>query len=360
MKEDMYIAAQKDYFAQVIREKGGYELVGIYADEGITGTSWKRREAFKQMMADCEAGLIDIIVTKSVSRFARNTVDSITAIRKLQSLGVAVYFQKENMWSNDSKGEFVLTLMSSLAQEESRNISENTKWGIRRRFAAGFYSVPYSHFLGYNRAEKCKMVVNPKEAKIVKLIYRLFLQGLTSYSIAKELTEKGIKTPAGCEKWCRGTVFSILTNEKYKGDALLQKRIYIDFISKKSIANVGQLPRYYVTAGHEAIIDSGVFDYVQQKIKERDEMATRYSGVTICSSKIICGHYETPYMPRPEHSNDERYRKIVWTCRNHFNKKVCGVKNTRIPDFRMEALFAAIAKAGIKTHPRALNYVVRY
>lgn len=151
-----------------------------------------------------------------------------------------------------------------------------------------------------------------------------------------------------------------MTNEKYKGDALLQKRIYIDFISKKSIANVGQLPRYYVTAGYEAIIDSGVFDYVQQKIKERDEMATRYSGVTICSSKIICGHYETPYMPRPEHSNDERYRKIVWTCRNHFNKKVCGVKNTRIPDFRMEALFAAIAKAGIKTHPRALNYVVRY
>lgn len=154
------LIGQKDYYTQLINSRIDYTLAGIYADDGISGTSWKHRGGFKKMMEDARNGRIDIILTKSISRFARNTVDSVVAIRKLQAWGVAVYFEKENIWTNDSKGEFLLTLMSSLAQEESRSISENTKWGKRKRFAMGFYSSPYSHFLGYNQAGHCQMVVN--------------------------------------------------------------------------------------------------------------------------------------------------------------------------------------------------------
>lgn len=183
-------------------------------DEGITGTNTKHREGFKRMVADALAGKIDLIVTKSVSRFARNTVDSLTTVRNLKEKGVEIYFEKENIWTLDSKGELLITIMSSLAQEESRSISENCTWGQRKRFADGKVTVPFNRFLGYDRGPDGNLVINEGEAVIIRRIYGMFLQGMTPHGIAARLTADGIKSPGGKNKWNAGAVRSILTNEK--------------------------------------------------------------------------------------------------------------------------------------------------
>lgn len=198
------------------------------------------------MVKDALAGKIDLIVTKSVSRFARNTVDSLTTVRKLKEHGTEIYFEKENIFTFDSKGELLITIMSSLAQEESRSISENVTWGQRKRFADGKVSMPYKQFLGYDKGEDGAPVVNEEEAAIVRLIYRLFLQGKTPAGICRYLEGKGIFTPSGKQKWSQTTVNSILSNEKYKGDALLQKKFTVDFLMKKMKVNEGEVPQYYV------------------------------------------------------------------------------------------------------------------
>lgn len=175
------------------------------------------------MVADALDGKIDLIITKSVSRFARNTVDSLTTIRKLKENNIECYFEKENIWTFDGKGELLLTIMSSLAQEESRSISENVTWGHRKRFADGKVSIPYSRVLGFEKGEDGNLVVNKEQAEIVKLIFRLFLEGMTPHSIAERLTKQGIKSPGGKDKWNQGTVRRMLSNEKYKGDALCRR-----------------------------------------------------------------------------------------------------------------------------------------
>jgi DNA invertase Pin-like site-specific DNA recombinase len=246
--------AQIDYYTNYIRSRDDWEFVDVYTDEGITGTSTKRREGFKRMVADALAGRIDLIVTKSVSRFARNTVDSLTTIRKLKEKGVECYFEKENIWTFDGKGELLITIMSSLAQEESRSISENCTWGQRKRFADGKVTIPFNRFLGYDRGANGELVVNPEQAKVVRSIYDMFLQGTTYHGIAQKLTDDGIKTPGGKDKWSISTVKSILSNEKYKGDALLQKCFTVDYLTKKQKKNEGEIPQYYVEGNHEAII----------------------------------------------------------------------------------------------------------
>ena len=188
-----------------------------------------------------------------MSRFARNTVDSLSTIRQLKENGTEVYFEKENIWTFDSKGELLITIMSSLAQEESRSISENVTWGHRKRMADGKVAVAYSRFIGYDKGEDGNLVVNPEEAKTIRLIYGEFLAGLSYRAIADKLTSMGVRTPGGKEKWCQGTVKSILTNEKYKGDALLQKSYIADFLTKKQVINHGEIPQYYVEDNHEAI-----------------------------------------------------------------------------------------------------------
>lgn len=226
------------------------------------------------MVEDALDGTIDLIATKSVSRFARNTVDSLTTIRKLKENGVEVYFEKEGIWTFDGKGELLITIMSSLAQEESRSISENCTWGQRKRFSDGKVCVPYSRFLGHDRGEEGGLVINENEAVTIRLIYKMFLEGSTPFSIAKHLTEQGVLSPGGKEKWNVSAVKSILTNEKYKGDALLQKSYTVDFLSKKKKANEGEIPQYYEENSHEAIIEPLVFEMVQQ------EMARRQTGKT--------------------------------------------------------------------------------
>ncbi len=225
--------AQVDYYTKMIQSKPEWEFVKVYTDEGISATNTQHRDGFKEMISDALNGRIDLIVTKSVSRFARNTVDSLSTIRKLKQKGIEVFFEKENIWTFDGKGELLITIMSSLAQEESRSISENVTWGQRKRFSDGKVSMPYKRFLGYEKGEDGKPVIVEEEADIVRLIYRLFLEGKTPQAICKELESLGILLLGRKTKWSKTTVTSILTNEKYKGDALLQKKFTVDFLEKR-------------------------------------------------------------------------------------------------------------------------------
>ena len=304
--------AQCDYYRRFITGNGAWEFAGIYADEGISGTSTKKREGFNRMVEDALAGRIDLILTKSVSRFARNTVDSLTTIRRLKERGVEVYFEKENIRTFDARGELLISIMSSLAQEESRSISQNVTWGQRKRFADGRATVPFSRFLGYDRGENGELVINPEEAETVRLIYGEFLSGLSYTAIAKKLTGLGVMTPAGGRIWRAGTVGSILTNEKYKGCALLQKSYTADYLTKKLVPNDGAVPQYYVEDSHPAVIEPAVFDLVQERIRKR-RATEGFSGKTIFSSKLRCGCCGAWYGPKVWHSTD-RYRRIVWQC----------------------------------------------
>lgn len=258
--------AQVDYYTRYITDHAGWQLAGIYTDEGITGTSTKHRAGFQAMVADALAGKIDLIITKSVSRFARNTVDSLTSVRQLKDAGVEVYFEKENIWTFDAKGELLITIMSSLAQEEARSISENVTWGHRKRFADGKVTVPFSRFLGYDRGEDGNLVINEEQAKLVRYIYTLYLDGGSLTGIAKQLQAEGHKTASGNPNWSARQVRNILTNEKYKGDALLQKSYITDFLTKKQVKNEGEVPQYYVTGNHEPIIAPAVWDFVQAEL----------------------------------------------------------------------------------------------
>jgi DNA invertase Pin-like site-specific DNA recombinase len=308
--------AQLDYYTTLIKGHEDWEFAGMYSDEGITGTSTKKREGFQTMVADALAGKIDLIITKSVSRFARNTVDSLSTIRQLKEHNTEVFFEKENIWTFDSKGELLITIMSSLAQEESRSISENVTWGHRKRMADGKVSIPYSTFIGYDKGEDGNLVVNPEQAKTIKLIFGDFIAGLSCHAIAEKLTGLGIKTPRGKDKWSQTTVKSILMNEKYKGDALLQKYYTPDFLTKKQVHNNGEIPQYYVEGNHEAIIDPALFDRVQDIFRERSRKKG-YSGVTIFSSKIQCGCCGAWYGSKVWHSTD-KYRRVIWQCNSKF------------------------------------------
>lgn len=316
-------AAQVDYYTNYIQGREDWEYAGIYTDEGISATNTKKRDGFNKMVADALAGKIDLIITKSVSRFARNTVDSLTTIRKLKEHNVECYFEKENIWTFDSKGELLLTIMSSLAQEESRSISENVTWGHRKRFADGKVSFAYSRVLGLEKGPDGSIVVNQEQAKIVKLIFRLFLEGMTPHSIAAELTDTGIKSPGGKDKWNSATVRRMLSNEKYKGDALLQKEFTVDYLQKKTKKNEGEVPQYYVEGNHEAIIEPSVFDLVQTELAKRSKKSeARYSGVSIFSNKIKCAECGSWYGSKVWHSND-KYRRVIYRCNHKFdgNKK---------------------------------------
>jgi len=238
--------AQVDYYTKYIKDRADWEFVRVYTDEGISATNTKKRDGFKQMIADALDGKIDLIITKSVSRFARNTVDSLVTVRQLKEKGVEIYFEKENIYTLDSKGELLITIMSSLAQEESRSISENVTWGQRKRMADGKVSLPYGQFLGYEKGEDGLPRIVESEAEIVRMIFRLFMEGKTPSAIAKQLASQGIPSPAGKKRWQVATVKSMLGNEKYKGDALLQKGFTVDFLTKKRKNNEGEVPQYYV------------------------------------------------------------------------------------------------------------------
>ena len=312
---------QVKHYTEFIQKKPEWEYVKVYADDGISGTSTKRREGFNEMIKDALDGKIELIITKSISRFARNTLDTISYTRKLKAKGIEVYFEKENLWSLDEKTEFLLTIMASMAQEESRSISQNVTMGKRWGMKEGRVSWAYSNMLGYTK-ENGKILVVENEAILVRKIYQLFLrEGKTCSGIAEYLKEKGIPTPSGNScKWTKNTINSILRNEKYKGDALLQKTYTADYLEHKVERNRGHLPQYYVENSHPAIIDKEEWEIVQAELMRREQIGAAYSGNSIFSSKLICGDCGGFYGRKIWHSTS-KYSRFVYRCNGKYNKE---------------------------------------
>ena len=332
--------AQVDYYTKFIQSKPEWDFVNVYTDEGISGCNTKRREGFKEMIADALDGKIDLIVTKSVSRFARNTVDSLVTIRKLKENGVECYFEKEGIFTFDGKGELLITIMSSLAQEESRSISENVTWGQRKSFSDGKVHLPYKRFLGYEKGENGRPAIVEEEAAIVRLIYRLFLDGKTPAGICNFLEENDIPSPSGKEKWSKTTVTSILQNEKYKGDALLQKKFTVDFLEKKMKVNEGEVPQYYVENSHPAIINPDEWELVQSELARRKALGRAYSGKSVLSAKLVCEDCGGFFGSKVWHSTD-RYRRTIWQC----NSKFKGEERCHTPTVDTETVQRLFIKA---------------
>lgn len=321
--------AQMKYYTDYITGRADWEFVGMYSDEGISGTSTKHRTGFRQMVDAALSGQIDLIITKSVSRFARNTVDSLSTVRQLKEAGVEIYFEKENIWTFDSKGELLITIMSSLAQEESRSISENVTWSLRKKFAQGRVSFPYTNVLGFDKNEQGEIIVKEDEAKVVRYIFQQTLLGKSPYAIANDLTKQGVQTPKGKKQWSAVTVKRMLQNEKYKGDALLQKTYTTDFLTKNKKINEGELPQYYVENNHEAIIDRETFDLVQQLMDKG-----RKSSTSIFASKLVCGECGGFYGSKVWHSNS-KYRRVIYRCnKKYFDGKTCQTPHVTEEDIK--------------------------
>ncbi|MDC7251003.1 MAG: recombinase family protein [Sphaerochaetaceae bacterium] len=312
---------QVNYYTKYINSKADWNFVKVYTDEGISGTSTKKREGFKSMVSDALEGKIDLIITKSVSRFARNTVDSLTTVRKLKEKGIEIYFEKENIWTLDSKGELLITIMSSLAQEESRSISENCTWGIRKKFEEGVVRMSYVTSLGYEKDKDGNIVINEREAKIVKYIYSRFLHGLTPNLIAAELEAKKVPNVRGDVKWYGSTIKNMLQNEKYTGNAILQKTYSVDFLSKKRLKNNGEITKYYVENSHPAIISQAKFDLVQEEFEKRGAYPNRSTSANLFSNRIVCGKCGALFGRKIWHSTD-KYRKVVWQCNDKYKGEV--------------------------------------
>lgn len=325
---------QVAYYTDKINSEPDWQLVGIFADKGITGTSVKKRDEFNKMIRLCKKGKVDMIIVKSISRFARNTVDCLQHTRLLKSLGVDVYFEEQGIHSMDPGAEFYITIYGSLAQSESENISANVKWGKEQSAKEGNVPFQYKNFLGYRKGADGNPEIVPEEAKVVELIYENFLSGDSFRTIIERLETEGFKTPTGKDKWAYSTIRSILTNERYKGDAILNKTYVEDCISKKIKRNNGERPKYYVENNHPAIISPTTFARVQEELARRTskpkvkQVGTKtelgkYASKYVLSELLVCGECKTPYrrctwMPRGK-------KKIVWRCINRidFGKKYC-------------------------------------
>lgn len=337
--------AQVNYYSAYISNNPQWENAGIYADEGISGTNTKKRTQFNKLIEDCMDDKIDMVVTKSISRFARNTLDCLNYVRQLKDKNIPVFFEKENINSLDSKGEIMLTIMSSLAQEESRSLSTNVKWGITHRFQNGEIMVNHNRFLGYTKDEKGKLVIDPEGAEIVKRIYREYLEGASLLEISRSLERDKILTAAGKAKWRSETIKKILKNEKYIGDALLQKTYTVDFLSKKRVINNGIVPQYYVKNSHEAIIPRELYMQVQEEMVRRSNLYTGkskriYSSKFALSSIVFCGHCKDIY--RRVHWNNRGKKIIVWRCVSRLEEKGSKCKSRTILE---ENLQSAVLRA---------------
>lgn len=330
--------AQIEYYTNYIQSKPDWVFVEIYADEGISGTSYKNRAGFNRMIDDAKAGKIDLILTKSISRFSRNTVDSLTVTRDLKAKGVEVFFEKENISSMDKTAELVFTMLSSIAQEESRSISENVRWGKQRSMEAGKVYVPYRSFLGYEKGEDGLPKIVPEEAEIVRSIYGRYLEGATLNQIAGELTASGITTLKG-NRWTKDGIRRILTNEKYKGDARLQKTYIDDFLTKQVKINRGERKQWYIHDSHDAIVSPETFELVQKELARRSSRGGRYYDSPF-TCKIICGDCGGMYGHKIWNSNRPN-REEVWLCDDRYNNEnVCSTP--RIKDEELERAFIVI------------------
>lgn len=326
--------AQIDYYTEHIKSNPEWEFAGIYSDEGITGTSIAKRAGFQRMINDAMDGKIDLILTKSVSRFARNTVDSLTTVRKLRDKGVEVYFEKENIYTLDSKGELLLTILSSISQQEAANIGSNVAWGKRKAFADGKVSFAYSSFLGYEMGQDGRLHIVEKEADVVRRIYNEFLLGYTIDYIRKRLDADGVPTPMKKDRWQSSVIKSILTNEKYIGDSILQKTFCVDVLTKKKKKNEGELPQYYIENNHPPIVSREMFEMVREEMERRKESG-QMVYVSHFSGRIQCGQCDHYYGRKVWHSNSP-YKCYHWQCNNKFEgQRVCAtptIKESSIED----------------------------
>lgn len=311
--------AQIEHYSNYILKNNEWELAGIYADDGISGTNTKKREEFNRMIEDCMTGKIDMIITKSISRFARNTVDCLNYIRQLKDKNISVFFEKEGINSLDAKGEVLLTIMASLAQQESESLSQNVKLGIQYRYQQGQVQVNHNRFLGYTKDENKKLIIDPTEAEIVKRIYYKYLEGKSLIQIARSLEADAILTAAGKAKWRTETLKKILQNEKYIGDALLQKTYTVDFLTKKRVKNNGIMPQYYVKNCHPAIIPRDLYMQVQEEMVRRANLRSGetkkkrvYSSKYALSSLVCCSKCGDIY--RRVQWNNRGKHSTVWRC----------------------------------------------
>lgn len=364
------LSAQVSYYNSYIGSLEDWEFAGVYADEALTGTKDNRPE-FQRMLADCRNGKIDMIVTKSITRFARNTVTLLATIRELRDLGIDVYFEKENIHTLSADGELMITLLAAYAQEESYNVSENQKWRIRRMFEQGRPNT--GRMLGYRLKDGVLQIV-PEEAEIVKMIFNDYLSGMGRNAIMKRLIRMGVPTLSGGQ-WRENTLLQILTNEKYTGDMLLQKTYSVDHLTKKQMINRGERRRYYIENSHEPIIDKETFAKVQQELARRAEKFqpnAPFSGEYPFTGLIRCG-FCGGYFRRKIANAGSKYAKPVWICNtfNTYGKDVCSAqqipekilmeKTSKVlgtADWDRETLLSYISEIWVPEH-NLLMYVFR-
>lgn len=314
------LSTQVKYYSNLIQNNSGWTYCGVYADEAKTGTK-DSRESFQRLIDDCRAGKIDLIITKSISRFARNTVTLLETVRELKNLGVDVFFEEQNIHSISNDGELVLTILASYAQEESLSASENQKWRIRKNFEQGIQST-FSLY-GY-RCKNNKITIYEPEAKIVKQIFKLYLAGIGSVNIANHLNALDIPSPNG-DKWSARTIAAMLKNEKYIGDMLLQKYYTKDHLTKKDTINKGELPQYYVENSHEGIISRSDFKAVQEKLNTNTHFYNTpknydFKSIVFCG---ICGN---------RYARKKNYKKYVWRCHVFHNQGKDKCPSKQVPD----------------------------
>ena len=320
---------QVNYYEKYINDNPDYIYVGIYTDEGISGTDLKKRDAFNRMLQDARAGYIDMIITKSLSRFGRNTLDCLKCLRELKSLNVDVFFEKEKIHSLTSQGEVLLTLISAVAQTESLAQSENVKWGIRRKYERGnVKSIPSGKFLGYDKDQQGNLIINPAQAETVRRIYQEFLDGYGTFQIARRLTDEKVPMACGGKEWCASHIKKVLTNEKMKGDTRFQKTYNADYLTKRRAKNRGELPQYYMEGTHPGIIDRDMWECVQLELARQKRYCQDHHISTYhwsnekhpLSARITCSTCGCTFMQIKSKKKGEEGKKY-WRCSSIVGKQ---------------------------------------
>lgn len=348
--------AQCHYYTDKIMTNSDWTMAGIFADEGITGTSARKRPEFLRMIRLCRQKKIDLVLTKSISRFARNTVDCLDYVRALRALGIAVIFEKENINTLESDSEMLITLLGAFAQAESESISANVRWGKRQAMREGKVSIQYKKLYAFRRGENGEPEVIPEQAEVVRQIFRQYLAGASLRMIGESLESGQIPNVTGGAAWSISAIRSILTNEKYCGDVLLQKTYVRDCISKQVVRNTGQLPMYLVRNNHQGIVDRKTFDAVQTEMARRSAGKspskknastgmTSYASKYALSERLVCGECGTLYRRCTWKKNGKS--RVVWRCvsRLDYGRKYCHDSPTLDEGPLQQAILDAINRS---------------
>ena len=362
--------AQKEYYTQKIQDNPDWELAGIFADKGLSGTSMKKRAEFNKMIAACKRGRIDLILAKSLSRFARNTVDCLDTVRMLKGRGIGVIFEKENINTLTESSEFLITLFSGFAQAESESLSKNVSWGKEKSIKAGKVTFQYKKLLGYRKGEDSRPEIVPEEAETVRRIYRRYLDGCSLSQIQQELEADHVPTAQAIQRWSYQVIHNILTNERYIGDALLGKTYITDCISKQVKKNNGERLQSYVENNHPAIIPKDMFYRVQEEMTRRSSKRKvlqksgktelgKYSAKYALTELLVCGECGSPYKRVTWARNGKK--RIVWRCvsRLEFGTKYCHSSPTLAEEKLHQAILQAInefAQAGTEVKSDMLEF----